>query len=197
MIDILVKLAGIAGFVLSLILAGIEFRRQIVRLEVERPEFYPMGGKLPGNHAFMRMIVMNRSSAAISISTFRLFFPECANDSITAALGEHIILSCTKKSGHTVVGHKDFKNTCLPINLNPYESREIVLYFDHLSPSLQEFLLRLVECSHPESGSTPPSVQIRFHMVTTRHPIEVVVRASVCDFETVGEELSDSTPGYE
>ena len=183
-----VGIAGVAGFVLSLVLAIFEFRRQTARLKIASPELYPMFGDLPSMHVFLRTIVENRSSMPIGISGIDISFSECKNERLNAILGEHSIMGATIRENKSHPRkHGEFKNTPLPINLNPYESCEIVVLFRYKSQTLQEYLHSQLEHSRQKEESIHLPLQI--HLTTSRRPICVDFQGLLCDCEDIMQEL--------
>lgn len=184
---------GIAGFLLSLCLAIIEFLRRYTCIRIECVELYPMCGDLSGDRTFIRAIFENHSSLPVAVSAIEISFPECGGMPLRAIRGEHVIMKAASwNAKHSTKVREELCNSPVPINLNPYESREIVAYFVHLPPRAREYLRLLWERNHQEleEGHHPKlSVSMHVHLATSRRPVSCPVHASVENYTALLSDL--------
>lgn len=158
---------GIAGFVLSLSLAAVEWRRQHAALTVSVPELCPLSMRRDKGHLLFRCALVNRSSLPISVYDVSLR-PRGVSQLLYPIRDECIPLASSRDS--TV---EPMLSTPLPITLAPYESQDIALVFPYDWPLLPQSFHRLAADNLPGSVSVPDlePIRLRLRLDTSRRRV--------------------------
>lgn len=173
--------AGIFAFILSSGLALREFHRSCVRLKVDCATVYVylLGNDPDMFFCYAPHILSNKSSLPVSISSAALV--DNAGAIHRTPQDSSVILGYNLPEGIAAALFKGF-----PVNIQPYESVRIDLYFRiHKShhphtglPEARSFDLSLVD-QQEKFDHLEETVNLRVRYYTSRKPVEVSVSASI------------------
>lgn len=125
-LEVAASICGVMGFCLSVILAVREYILHRAKIRFSNIELYLLPASPHSDSFFIRCIVQNKSGNTISVSSVAVRYPGAGsvhpNWRIVPIIGN------TSKKGK-LRERVEFTNTVLPANLNPYESREMILLY--------------------------------------------------------------------
>ena len=135
MLQNLYNMAGILGFVLSLILSLLEIRRRLRFLRLTDVKIVPMYNNNPDAYIYMVCTVSNPAFVQTAITSVSIRFPGLK--ALTALCDPMMIYNRRKNRSGDLT---EFSSTPLPVNLPPRTSKRIVVMFNlsksEIPPSL-------------------------------------------------------------
>lgn len=178
MLQKLYNIAGVSGFVLSLLLACLELLRRFRFLRLSNVKLVPMFSDKQEGYIYISCTVTNPASVQIPLTGISLKLHGLGP--LSAIQEQTMIFQRFSRSRNTIV---EFNSTPLPINLPPRSAQRIVALFRlPASEAPQSLRLRAVD-NHP----APKCIWVRVDLAVLSLSLPRYRRAAVADYRVEQE----------